>query len=51
MKWVNNPIVTQQLLFKNLFHAQRSTQFGIDHQFNNINSHEDFINRVPITGL
>lgn len=48
LRWINNPIKTQKKLFEELLHAARNTQFGIDHQFNNIGSHKDFIERVPI---
>ena len=48
MKWVNNPISTQESLFTELISSAKSTQFGIDHQFDKINSHKDFINQVPI---
>ncbi len=48
MKWVNNPISTQESLFKDLISSAKSTQFGTDHQFDKINSHKDFTNQVPI---
>ena len=48
MRWVNNPISTQESLFKDLVLSAKSTQFGVDHQFDKINSHNDFINLVPI---
>ncbi len=48
MKWVNNPISTQETLFKDLIISAKRTQFGIDHQFDKINSHKDFTNQVPI---
>ncbi|WP_297760166.1 GH3 auxin-responsive promoter family protein [uncultured Muriicola sp.] len=48
MKWVNNPISTQEALFKDLISSAKSTEFGIDHQFDKINSHKDFTNQVPI---
>src|SRR5690606_14313010 len=47
-KWANNPIETQQKVFKDLIKQAKNTQFGKDHEFNNIKSHHDFVNRVPI---
>ncbi len=48
MQWVNNPISTQETVFKDLISSAKNTQFGIDHQFDKINSHKDFTDRVPI---
>lgn len=48
LKWVNNPHDTQQKVFKDLIEKGRTTRFGKDHDFDTINSHEDFINKVPI---
>lgn len=47
-KWVNNPVITQQKVFENLISAAANTEFGKDHDFINIKSHDDFINRVPV---
>ncbi len=47
-KWANNPIKTQQKAFEKLISSATSTVFGQDHDFISINSHEDFIKRVPI---
>lgn len=47
-KWSNNPIETQHNVFKNLIAAATNTEFGKDHDFVNIKSHDDFIKRVPI---
>jgi GH3 auxin-responsive promoter len=47
-KWVNNPIKTQDKVFKNLIADATVTQFGKDHDFISINSYEDFVKRVPI---
>lgn len=47
-KWANNPIKTQQKVFKNLISEATDTQFGHDHGFTNINSYRDFVKRVPI---
>ena len=48
LKWANNPIETQNAVFKNLMEEAKDTQFGKDHDFLNIKSHSDFISRVPI---
>src|SRR5690606_1399099 len=47
-KWANNPIKTQQDVFNQLIKQAQNTLFGKDHDFKNITSHEDFVNRVPI---
>ena len=47
-KWANNPVETQQKVFKNLIIKASKTAFGKDHDFENINSHKDFIERVPV---
>ena len=47
-KWASNPIETQQKVFQSLISEARSTQFGKEHDFTSINTHEDFIKRVPV---
>lgn len=47
-KWVENPVETQQLVFQNLIASAEKTQFGIDHNFSDIKSFEDFAKQVPI---
>ncbi len=47
-KWANNPIETQEKVFKNLISEATETAFGKDHDFISINTYEDFIKRVPI---
>ncbi|MEJ6791730.1 MAG: GH3 auxin-responsive promoter family protein [Lacinutrix sp.] len=47
-KWANNPIETQEKVFKNLIFEASQTAFGKDHDFANINKHDDFVKRVPI---
>lgn len=47
-QWVNNPIETQDKLFKSLLAAARETEFGRDHNFAEIKTHSDFVERVPI---
>jgi len=47
-KWVNNPIDSQKRVFKYLISKAKNTKFGADHDFNQIESHSDFIKKVPI---
>ena len=47
-KWANNPIKTQDKVFKNLISDATSTLFGKDHDFTGINSYKDFVKRVPV---
>lgn len=47
-KWANNPVDTQQKVFKNLIESAKKTQFGQDHEFDQIRNHADYVKRVPI---
>ncbi|MGH1384873.1 GH3 auxin-responsive promoter family protein [Kordia sp.] len=47
-KWANNPVQTQEKVFKKLLKEAAHTEFGKDHDFGNIQSHADFVKRVPI---
>ena len=47
-RWVQNPIETQQKVFRNLLAAAKKTQFGKDHNFAGIKSYEQFASQVPI---
>jgi hypothetical protein len=47
-KWVNNPIVTQENLFKGLIKKAKKTQFGKDHHFDKIRTHADFVKQIPV---
>lgn len=47
-KWANNPVETQQIIFRNLINQAKDTQFGRDHDFVSINHYNDFVSRVPI---
>lgn len=47
-KWADNPIETQQNIFRELLAAAEKTQFGKDHNFTSIKSYEDFAKQVPI---
>ena len=48
LKWSNNPLKTQEDVFRLLLNNASNTKFGIDHDFKNINSFKDFANKVPI---
>jgi hypothetical protein len=47
-RWVNNPLLTQDQVFKGLISKASNTKFGKDHKFSEINSHANFIKNVPI---
>ena len=48
LKWANNPIKTQEKVFKKLISKAARTNFGKDHDFKGINNYADFVNRVPV---
>ena len=48
-RWANNPIKTQEKVFKNLIAKGQQTAFGKDHDFKNISTYADFKKRVKIT--
>lgn len=47
-KWSSKPIETQQKVFKNLIKDATRTKFGKDHHFNQINTFQDFAEKVPV---
>jgi len=47
-KWVQNPVETQGKVFEKLILAAKNTQFGKDHDFENIKTHADFVAKVPV---
>ena len=47
-KWIQNPIDTQQKVFNQLIETAKNTEFGKDHNFEEINSYEDFKKNVPV---
>jgi hypothetical protein len=47
-KWANNPIETQQKVFQTLIKEASITEFGNDHDFKNLKTYKDFVERVPI---
>ena len=46
--WADNPVQTQQNVFKDIIRHAKNTQFGIDHHFDSINTFQDFSKKVPI---
>jgi hypothetical protein len=47
-KWSQNPIETQNAVFRDLLQGARSTAFGKDHGFGEIRSYEEFRTLVPV---
>lgn len=47
-KWASNPEATQRRVFHDLITKAKNTSFGIDHDFKNIQSFEDFTQKVPV---
>lgn len=47
-QWANEPAKTQKKVFENLIKKAQNTQFGKDHHFSEIKTHQDFVQRVPI---
>ncbi|MDR6968763.1 hypothetical protein J2X31_002789 [Flavobacterium arsenatis] len=47
-KWANDPVATQQKVFKDLIRQAKETKFGKDHHFENIKTYEDFAKKVPV---
>ncbi|WP_339834840.1 GH3 auxin-responsive promoter family protein [uncultured Flavobacterium sp.] len=47
-KWASNPIETQQKVFLDLIQQASETEFGKDHNFSQITSHQDFVKNVPV---
>ena len=46
--WANRPVDTQKRVFDQLISRAKNTAFGKDHGFDSINSHSDFVKKVPI---
>ena len=47
-KWAANPHETQEKVFKDLIKKARNTKFGQDHDFAEIKSYSDFVEKVPV---
>ena len=46
--WTDNPVQTQQTVFKDIIRQAKNTQFGIDHHFDSIKTFQDFSKKVAI---
>ena len=47
-KWSSEPLESQEKVFKHIISKAQNTKFGIDHNFKQIKSHSEFVNKVPI---
>jgi hypothetical protein len=47
-RWIDNPIEAQAKVFDDLIEKAKSTKFGQDHNFSEVKTHSDFIERVPV---
>ncbi|MDG1063529.1 MAG: GH3 auxin-responsive promoter family protein [Flavobacteriaceae bacterium] len=47
-KWANNPFVAQERVFKELIRQGQKTQFGRDHNFDQIRTSAHFAQQVPV---
>lgn len=46
--WIQNPIDSQQRIFRKLISTAKHTQFGKDHRFESIQTYQDFKANVPV---
>ena len=46
--WADNPVQTQQNVFKDIIRQAKKTKFGIDHHFDSIYTFQDFSKKVPV---
>ena len=47
-KWSQNAVETQDQIFKHLIEQAKHTKFGQDHDFANIRTYQDYVDRVPL---
>lgn len=47
-KWAQNPVETQQKVFRELIEKAKETAFGRNHNFDHISTFDDFAKRVPV---
>jgi len=47
-KWARNPLKTQQKILISLLKEAQNTSFGIDHNFKDITTYDDFKKAVPV---
>ena len=48
LNWAKKPVKTQKKVFQNLLRTAQKTAFGQDHNFESIQSHQDYCRLVPI---
>src|SRR5690606_13721212 len=47
-KWAKKPVKTQEKVFQKLISNAQHTQFGTDHNFSAIKTHDDYVKHVPV---
>jgi len=47
-KWAKKPVKTQEKVFQKLILNAKDTQFGRDHNFSAIKTHDDYVKHVPV---
>lgn len=47
-KWAKKPVKTQEKVFQKLILNAKKTQFGTDHNFSAIKTHDDYVKHVPV---
>lgn len=47
-KWSNDPLGSQDKVFKHLLRTAGDTAFAKAHSFSNIKTHQDFVDKVPV---
>ncbi|MDG2063040.1 MAG: GH3 auxin-responsive promoter family protein [Flavobacteriaceae bacterium] len=47
-RWIRNPLLAQQQVFKQLIHKGLKTKFGIDHDFEIISCVDEYREKVPV---
>jgi len=47
-EWIDNPLEAQHNVFQYLIAKAKKTKFGVDHNFDQITSHKDFVEKVPV---
>ncbi len=47
-KWANQPVTSQENVFRSIVRKAAHTEFGKDHRFAEISNHEEFTEAVPV---
>jgi hypothetical protein len=47
-KWMQNPVQAQQAIFEHQLKVGRQTQIGDDHHLNDVGSHADYVEAMPV---